>query len=329
MRTLSWPYSTNNYYAKAIEDFQISKFFAMSKFIDNANTSTNENSIITTYNLSFTPNDLEAKNMYSKIFYIDLDEDYTFEETKARRTFTDPFISAENPYTIDVSCTIYDLSNDSYSGTTSYDASYFDKSRVYFSLGQNIPGVGGGIFTIGTDSTFTTNKKKPVIGLTTQDGCLKSYPTSDAMEIEDQKEYTFRLIYNPSAIREFKLLLFMKNVTDGGSFVLQSTGYGLSTFDNYLITKPRLYIYSSGWTNESGWNNSFDYALASFQQENSPIQVFDGVVYPIEYTIQQLSNVDYDEPSFTFEDPDLGYDETSNANEIYISSENDVVLYIQ
>lgn len=326
MKTLTWPYSDNNYYAKG-GDIQASSYFTMNKFVDSTNDN-NTNHIVTTYNLSFSPYDLQIQNVYSKIFFIDLDEDYTYDETKNRRTFTDPLVVSEKSYSIEVTCTLYDLSDLSYQGTIQYDENYFDKSRVYFSLGQNMPGVGGNIFTVGTDSTHS-NKKKPVIGITTKDGCVKALPTSDALSIEDNKEYTFRLVYNSSGINEEKLMLFMKDLTTGGSFVLQSTAHGLSTIHNYMITKPRLYIYSSGWTNESGWNNSFDYALASFSQNTDPIQVSDGVLYPIEYNIAQLANIVYDEPVFSFNDPDVNYAETTTVNEMYVSSENELVLYIE
>jgi hypothetical protein len=122
----------------------------------------------------------------------------------------------------------------------------------------------------------------------------------------------------------------MKDLTDPtNSFVLQSTGYGLSTIHNYMITKPRLYFYTSGWTNESGWNQTFDYALASFSENDNPIQVSDGVLYPIEYSIEQLNNITYDEPIFTFNDPDIGYDETTTADQMYVTGDNELVLYIE
>uniref|UniRef100_A0A6C0CV13 Uncharacterized protein n=1 Tax=viral metagenome TaxID=1070528 RepID=A0A6C0CV13_9ZZZZ len=328
MKTLTWPYGNNNYYAKGNDDIQASTYFRMNKFI-NSEINNNNDHIITTYNLSFTPYDLQINNIFSKIFYIDLDEDCTYDETKNRRSFTDPLVLSGKPYTIEITCTLFDLTNSSYQGTIQYDENYFNKSRVFFSVGQNVPGVGGNIFTVGTDSIHS-NKKKPVIGLTTKDGNIKSLPTSEALSIEDNKEYTFRLVYNPSGINEEKILLFMKDLTDPtNSFVLQSTGYGLSTIHNYMITKPRLYFYTSGWTNESGWNQTFDYALASFSENDNPIQVSDGVLYPIEYSIEQLNNITYDEPIFTFNDPDIGYDETTTTDQMYVTGDNELVLYIE
>ena len=317
MKTLTWPYGNNNYYAKGDADIQASTYFRMNKFI-NSEINNNNNHIITTYNLSFTPYDLQINNIFSKIFYIDLDEDYTYDETKNRRSFTDPLVLSGKAYTIEITCTIFDVTSSSYQGTAQYDENYFHKSRVFFSVGQNVPGVGGNIFTIGTDSTHS-NKKKPVIGLTTKDGCIKSLPTSEALSIEDNKEYTFRFVYNPSGINEEKLLLFMKDLSDpNNSFVLQSTAYGLSTIHNYIITKPRLYLYTSGWTNESGWNQTVDYALASISQENNQIQVSDEVLSPIEYRIAQLITITYDAPVFPINATDIGYDATTTPNEIIV-----------
>ena len=333
MKTLTWPHSSQNYYAMdSLHQQSTPTYFKMTKFIYSTDS---VDPVITQNNMSLTPEYLRiSKNVYTKIFFINIDEDYKYNDTTENRYGNDPFISFENPYTIEITTTLFDPSHDSYQGTEEYDSEYFDKSRVCFSIGQNVSGVGGNIFTVGTDSTHT-NKKKPVIGVTTKDGCIKSLPTVDALSIEDSNEYTFRLVYNPSGINEGKLLLFMRKESSSNldnAYVLQSTAYGLSTTYNYNITKPRLYLYSSGWTNETGWDQTFDYTFASFDENSEPIKVSDGVSYPIEYTLSQLEGIAYEEPSFDFNIEEVPkYDDQSvQTEELYISSESgNLVIYTQ
>ena len=242
MKTLTWPHSSQNYYAMdSLHQQSTPTYFKMTKFIYSTDS---VDPVITQNNMSLTPEYLRiSKNVYTKIFFINLDEDYKYNDTTENRYGNDPFISFENPYTIEITTTLFDPSHDSYQGTEEYDSEYFDKSRVCFSIGQNVSGVGGNIFTVGTDSTHT-NKKKPVIGVTTKDGCIKSLPTVDALSIEDSNEYTFRLVYNPSGINEGKLLLFMRKESSSNldnAYVLQSTAYGLSTTYNYKKKGQQIY----------------------------------------------------------------------------------------
>ena len=257
---------------------------------------------------------------YKFIFYIDLNEKLATPD--GERT-GDPFVSYGDPYTIDVTLRVHTDSTDT----------YFNKSRVYFSIGQNVPGVGGNIITVGTNASSSFKKKKPCIGVLTKDGYKKALATVDAIELEDGEKYNFKLIFNPAAEKEQKLILFMTKLTNGKDLegndihvddpieVVQSIGTpDLSSTYNFEVTTPRLYFYSSGWTNEEGWVNTYqdseygnvyrkdklyDYAYATISEYNEldytgenydlrPIKVTNKAVYPDGFLLESLKNIQFE-----------------------------------
>ena len=317
MITLTWPYGLNSYFANNGYDesgtlINNSSYFKMKKFISEQE---NIDNIITTNYLNLSSADDKPD---SKIFFIDLDEDYTYEEGASRIREIDPLIQSGKPFTIDVTLSIPAVND-----------SFFYKSRVYFSIGQNISGVGGNIITVGTNAMH--DPKKPVIGMITKDGSIKALPIVNALELNYETKYTFRLVHNPSAVGERKLILFLKDLSaPENDFVLQSTANGLSSYHHYIVSKPRLYFYTSGWTNEYGWNNTFDFSYATMEDDASPIQVSNGVKYPDSYIISNLEALEYSEPelSFTRGEAVLYETETGIPSNAYISSNSTLNFYV-
>ena len=322
MITLTWPTSRDNYFANNGRDesgniISNTNYFRMKKFISDQDSG----NIITTDYLKI---ENDTTDPYSRIFFIDLDEDYSYQEGMPRTRQIDPFISSDKPFTIDVTLTI--------PGVGDEETSYFNKSRVFFSIGQNVSGVGGNIITVGTNATYDdTLRNKPVIGMITKDGYIKAIPIVNALELKYNTKYTFRLIHNPSVVGDRKLTLFLKDCTDvDNEFVLQSTAYGLSSYHNhYAVTKPRMYLYTSGWTNEYGWNNTFDYSYAIMEDNESPIQVSNGVKYPNDYIITNLSTLEYDTPQISYPTQELTlYVDSLPQGNMYVSSDFTFNFYI-
>ena len=241
--------------------------------------------------------------IYNNLKYIDLDQ-------PLKDTAT-PFIESMNPFTIEITMDVHVDSSINY---------FDDKSRIFFAIGQYVAGNPGGIITVGTNANDSLNNNKPVLGFIDQTGSTKSVLTSTSIEIdktvETTKEYMFRLVFNPEAEGPNRLLLFMS--VEGGVEILQSTGKGLSDNYNYNITKPRLYLFTSGWTNEFGWNGAFDYAYGSLK--NRSLQVHDSVKFSLDFMLTSLQSISYEDP--VFKQPD-GIDPDTN----YISSEGKIELY--
>ena len=310
MYSLTWPYSNttddhnyNAYYNNREDDDAPSDYFMMRQM--------RNNSMITATYLKFEP-----PNKYDKLFFINLDENVLLDTTTPS-----PLISYGEAYTIEVTMKLFDLSNVKYEGLANYDENYFKKSRVFFSLGQNTFGVGGHVITVGTnaDPEYPEHKNIPVLGMIVGDTSIKSDPTTDALSIIDGETYKFKLIYNPLASLENKLLLFMSLVnvnTDGAissssssssnnDTVIQSTGMKLSSTYNYDVIKPRLYFFTSGWTNEFGWSDTFDYAYAELHVNDDddhfkPLIVSQGIIYDDDYVLDQLRNLSYDVPNIRY-----------------------------
>lgn len=249
---------------------------------------------------SFIPSNISK---YEYLRYIDLNQNLEGD--------TLPFINTGNPFTVEVKMTIH-----------VDDANYFDKSRVFFSIGQFVAGKHGGIITVGTNANDPLNKNKPVLGLIDQNGVKKSVPISGtSMEISDSitsagKEYSFRLIFNPNNSTSNRVTLFMSE--GDGEEVLQSNGEGLSINHNYHITKPRVYLFTSGWTNEHGWDGNFDYAYGSVDTKD--LKITDNVKYPVAYIVNNLKNVSYQAGS--------GQPNSINPSSPYVSSESYLQIYM-
>ena len=243
-----------------------------------------------------------ASTIYNNLRYIDLDQSLEGESL--------PFIDSVMPFTIELKLTLH------FDG-----ADYFDKSRIFFSIGQYISGKPGGVITVGTNANDSANKKKPVIGFIDQYGVIKSLPISgSSIEIDDSassKEYTFKLVFNPQTEGANRLLLFVSN--DTVTEALQSNGEGLSINYNFNIAKPRLYLFTSGWTNEYGWNGSFDFAFGTLGTRD--LKVYDDVVYSQDFLLNSLNNVQ-------FETAELSHEEGIDVTSQYLSSQSTIEVYM-
>jgi hypothetical protein len=297
-------------------------YFRMKQF------SESNNDIVT--DLDFSDITYAGNKLYHKMFYIDLDEDCSIDDEDRRIQGIDPFITYSKPYTIDITMKIHIPDDDQ----------YFNKSRVYFALGQNVPGIGGNVITIGTNADTKSGylNDVPVIGIITKSGCIKSIPTVNAESLIKDNTYRFKLIYNPSSSHENKLILFVQNITAGKEEVVQSTGLHLPVY-NFEVIKPRLYFFTSGWTNEYGWGcesdgaitDVFDYAYASIIPDVldyaiKPIIVTRGVSYSIEYILDSLKDLEFEEPSFSYESDEVRY--VSSDTDRYVSHQSGSTLIV-
>ena len=168
----------------------------------------------------FPMNNMEGTNITSVVFnspenfpyrhvkYIDLDQPVEGKTT--------PFLDSLNTFTIDITMNLDVMDADT----------YFDKNRVFFSIGQPIAGKTGGVITVGTNAEDTANKRRPVIGFLNENLSLKAPPINTSIELDSSGTYSFKLVFNPQTEGNNRLILFMKKGTD--SFVTQSHGYGLS-----------------------------------------------------------------------------------------------------
>lgn len=266
----------------------------------------------TTMDTSYFPmNTMEGTNITSVVFnspedfpyrylkYIDLDQSLEGEST--------PFFDTMQPFTIDLTMDIDVMDADT----------YFDKSRVFFSIGQPIAGKTGGVITVGTNAEDTANKRRPVVGFLNENMTVKAPPINTSIELDSSGTYSFKLVFNPQTEGNNRLILFMKK--GANSFATQSHGYGLSVNFNYHITKPRLYLNSSGWTNEYGWNNTYDYAYGSLTDRS--LKVTNGVVYSQEFLLDSLSSV-------VFEQPEMNQPDGINADSEVASSDTNLEIYL-
>ena len=260
----------------------------------------------------FSMNDLQGSNIISTVFnssmssppyrhlkYIDLDQPLENE--------TQPFLNSMSPFTIDLTVDL-DLEDAD---------TYFDKSRVFFSIGHQVFGKAGGVITVGTNASDTSNKRRPVVGVTTETSTIKSLPLTSSIELDNSGVYTFKLVFNPQTEGNNRLMLFLKKGDD--SFNTQCHGFGLSINYNYNITKPRLYLHTSGWTNEYGWNNTFDYSYGTLTDQS--LTVSNGVFYSQEFLMESLADVVFEQPSM--EQPD-----GIAADSGVISTDTNVELYL-
>lgn len=236
---------------------------------------------------------------YRHVKYIDLDQPLEGKTT--------PFLDSLKPFTIDITMNLDVMDADT----------YFDKNRVFFSIGQPIAGKTGGVITVGTNAEDTANKRRPVIGFLNENLSLKAPPINTSIELDSSGTYSFKLVFNPQTEGNNRLILFMKKGTD--SFVTQSHGYGLSINFNYNVTKPRLYLNTSGWTNEYGWDNTFDYAYGTLTEQS--LIVTNGVVYSQEFLIDSLSSV-------VFEQPEMSQPEGIAADSEVASSDTNLEIYL-
>lgn len=224
----------------------------------------------------------ESLNVYSKLCYIDLDEDkYFMIDVGDRYLNNQPFIASMSPFTINVTMTI----------STDGTSSYFDKSRIYFSLGQHVTGVRGNVITVGTECGVGTDKNKPRIGIFNEDGVKKvSDLEIDALPLVDNTEYTFQLVYNPACTGKYRLILFVNGI-------VQSLGDESWTAFNFQVSKPRLYFFTSGWINETNWDGVYDHSFAKIINDSSsptrPIEVENIAVYPESFVLSLYSSLEY------------------------------------
>lgn len=300
MNTIVWPKdgSSDEYYGSNVDlaiEYDHINFFKMIRMNENDNTIINQDS------LDFIPT---STNPYEKQFYIDLDEDIDqpSAETDNRYAIENPLVSHLKSFTVDILMNVHDPSETGHAIT---DAEYFDKSRVFFAIGQNVTGVEGHTITVGTDSNKSTDDEKrvPVIGISTKNGVFKSDPESTALGINlstatkyASREYIFKLVYNPIAVGKEKLALFIKdNEASSPTFELQCYGPIIpNTINNqvteYQLTKPRLYLFTSGWISENGWEGKYDYAFGTLDRANTdphPITVKNDIDYPIGFLTQR------------------------------------------
>lgn len=251
----------------------------------------------------FDPSSIPPNNKYSGLKYIDLDQSLNGESR--------PFIESLKPFTIELKLSLH------------FDDNYFDKSRVFFAIGQYVAGKPGGVITVGTNANNSANKKKPILGMIDNYGVKKSLPIEgSSIEIDEttpNQEYTFKLVFNPQIDGANRVLLFMSNNTTQTTETLQTNGEGLSVNDNFNIAKPRLYLFTSGWTNEYGWNGKFDYAYGTLDRKN--LKVYDNVVYSQDFLLNSLNNVQFEKAVLNHEE---GIDVTSE----FLSSESTIELYM-
>lgn len=243
-------------------------------------------------------------NMYEHLKYIDLDQSIIEDDP----TNSSPFLKPLDPFTIVVKMNI-DIQ-----GTPS---DYFNKSRIFFSIGQHVAGNKGGVITVGTNAYDSSNKMVPVLGMIDKDGVHKSTPSSDAISIDSEGEYTFRLVFNPVSNDENQILLFFNEGTDDE--VVQCNGTGLP-IHNYNISKPRLYLFTSGWINEWGWNGTYDYAYGSIDTDRS-LRVINNVEYPQDFLLSKL-----DELTFQTNFAESGEEIESNSG--YVAGTSKIGFYI-
>ena len=76
---------------------------------------------------------------------------------------------------------------------------------------------------------------------------------------------------------------------------------------------------TAGWTNEYGWDNTFDYAYGTLTEQS--LIVTNGVVYSQEFLIDSLSSV-------VFEQPELSQPEGIAADSEVASSDTNLEIYL-
>jgi hypothetical protein len=260
----------------------------------------NLDGLITT-SVDFKPTPHPSK--YINLKYIDLDQ--SLEGTQG------PFIDSLRPFTIELKMTVH----------VDGGASYFDKSRIFFSIGQYVTGNTGGVITVGTNANDVANKKKPVLGFVDQNGLSKSLPFStSSIDIDDtvgSAEYTFKIVFNPQTEGANRLLLFV--TTADGIEHAQTNGEGLSANNNYNIAKPRLYLFTSGWTNEYGWNGAFDYTYGTLTSRS--LKVYNTIRYSTAFLLESMKDVTFEEPRFNQIDgidPECEYLSPTSTLELYM-----------
>ena len=166
----------------------------------------------------------------------------------------------------------------------------YSKNLNFFTFGQHLSGEQCGVFTVGTDTTNGT--LKPVLGTfgKTVEDTKKATPTDTALDVANilsDAVMKFTITFNPSERGDDRLMLFVNDIK-------QCNGYGLGIHNfNYVVTNPRLYFLYSGWTNEIGWDNKFDYSL----QRVLGVKIDRVALYPISYYESKLEDV-----TFEFED---------------------------
>lgn len=279
--------SSNFFYAFDENTTNMNSYYFPMKVMDGSQVT----SVVFNSSLSSPP--------YRQIKYIDLDQPLDGQ--------TRPFIDSIKPFTIDITMDLDIVDADT----------YFDKSRVFFSIGQAIAGKAGGVITVGTNAEDTTNKRRPVLGFINENVTIKSSPINSSIELDTSGVYTFKLVFNPQTEGNNRLILFMKKGSD--SFITQAHGYGLSINFNYNIAKPRLYLNSSGWTNEYGWNQAFDYAYGTLTDRS--LKVYNGVVYSQEFLMESLADV-------VFEEPEMSQPEGIAADSEVASSDTNLEIYL-
>ena len=252
-----------------------------------------QNVISTVFNSS------TASSPYRNLKYIDLDQPLENE--------TEPFLESMSPFTIDMTMDIDIEDADT----------YFDKSRTFFSIGHRVFSKTGGVITVGTNANDTPNKRRPVLGITTEASTIKSLPFTSSIELDTSGVYTFKLVFNPQTEGNNRIMLFLKKAD--GSFNTQCHGFGLSVNYNYNITKPRLFLHTSGWTNEYGWDNAFDYSYGTLTDKS--LVVSNGVLYSAEFLIESLADV-------VFEQPTMGQPDGIAADSGVISADTNIELYM-
>lgn len=229
MPTLAFPYHTVNqkFYAyqsdpvREYPDLEDANFFPI-KRMDGADA--------TSTNLS------DGNTDYTYMKYIDLDQSLTTGSDE-------PFIQSGEPWTIDVTMTLDD--NDE------TEDLYFGKNRVLFAMAKHVTGNRGGVITVGTDigdhpTTFKSldDRKKLVIGFTDYNTSIKMTPETGAPSLTVDTSLHIKLIYDPDQPNfKDRLKLFLNNTL---------CCKGSEQVSEY-ITKPRLYLFTSGWVNEAGW----------------------------------------------------------------------------
>ena len=194
-------------------------------------------------------------NPYENLFYKDLDLDTT------------------KPYTINVTM--------DYLKTIHND---FSKNLNFFTFGQHIAGENCGVFTVGTDTT--TGTLKPVLGVIgkTVEDTKKATPIVNAIDLDnltDTDQVKFTITFNPLESGEDRLILFVNDIKQ-----CNAEGLGINHY-NYVVTRPRLYFLYSGWTNEVGWNNLFDYSA----QRLLNVEIHNVAMYPASYYITKFQSV--------------------------------------
>ena len=222
-------------------------------------------------------------NPYENVFYKDLDLD----TTKA--------------YTISITMDNLKTVHNDYS-----------KNLNLFTFGQHLAGENCGVFTVGTDTT--TNSLKPVIGTLGKKPAdtKKALPIVNAVDlaaVSNTDQVKFTLTYNPVEKGDDRLMLFVNDVK-------QCTGEGLGIdHHNFVVTRPRLYFLYSGWTNEVGWENKFDYSA----QRVVNVKIDRVALYPASYYASKFQSVALE---FSSSVPDFNVASFANSAQVQVIMTN-------